>query len=334
MKNTLFDEKIDGSIHLALGTSYTSIGGQNTSADPLRHRQGPPFRRAHRARRTGRATGRRLVDLMRVALATCAGIPDLEPDDRLLLAALAAHGIDGVPAVWDDDKVDWTRSISSYSALRGTMRSGGDEFLAWTRSLRRVLNSAPLVEWNTDKRYLFDLEVGGVPMRPTRFVSPGETLEPSAEPFVLKPSVSAGGRTSAWFGPDEAEAARALVARIHADGRSAMVQPFLGDAEEKALVYIDGRYSHSLRRRVPLPAAGERSIFYLDEELAPADASTEERRTAEAALACVPGDALYARVDLLGGSVLELELTEPSLYFAFGDGSAERLAASISRTRC
>jgi aminopeptidase len=31
MKNTLFDEKIDGSIHLALGQSYTSIGGQNTS---------------------------------------------------------------------------------------------------------------------------------------------------------------------------------------------------------------------------------------------------------------------------------------------------------------
>ena len=31
MKNTLYDEKIDGSIHLALGQSYTSIGGQNTS---------------------------------------------------------------------------------------------------------------------------------------------------------------------------------------------------------------------------------------------------------------------------------------------------------------
>ena len=31
MKNVLFDEKIDGSIHLALGQSYTSIGGQNTS---------------------------------------------------------------------------------------------------------------------------------------------------------------------------------------------------------------------------------------------------------------------------------------------------------------
>jgi len=32
MKNVLYDEKMDGSIHLALGQSYTSIGGQNTSA--------------------------------------------------------------------------------------------------------------------------------------------------------------------------------------------------------------------------------------------------------------------------------------------------------------
>jgi aminopeptidase len=32
MKNVLFDEKMDGSIHLALGQSYTSIGGQNESA--------------------------------------------------------------------------------------------------------------------------------------------------------------------------------------------------------------------------------------------------------------------------------------------------------------
>jgi aminopeptidase len=32
MKNVLFDEKIDGSIHLALGQSYTSIGGLNSSS--------------------------------------------------------------------------------------------------------------------------------------------------------------------------------------------------------------------------------------------------------------------------------------------------------------
>jgi len=44
---------------------------------------------------------------------------------------------------------------------------------------------------------------------------------------------------------------------------------------------------------------------------------------------------LYARVDLIldaeGNPLLiELELTEPSLYFEYGDGSAERFAAAIA----
>ena len=32
MKNTLFDEKMDGTVHLALGNSYTDLGGVNKSA--------------------------------------------------------------------------------------------------------------------------------------------------------------------------------------------------------------------------------------------------------------------------------------------------------------
>jgi glutathione synthase/RimK-type ligase-like ATP-grasp enzyme len=268
--------------------------------------------------------------LTRVALATCAEIPDLEPDDRLLLPALAAHDIEGVPAVWDDGTVEWDafdlvvlRSTWDYAERR-------DEFLAWARSLRHVENPVPLLEWNTDKRYLEQLAAAGVPTVPTRFVAPGAAFEPPAGSFVVKPSVSAGGRSSARFGPQDVDAAHALIAEIHAEGRTAMIQPYLSGAEEKAVVYIGGEYSHALLRRVPLPAAGSLSVLYLEEELAPADSSAEDRETALAALACAPGTPLYARVDLLGGAVLELELTEPSLYLEFGEGSAERLAYAVS----
>jgi glutathione synthase/RimK-type ligase-like ATP-grasp enzyme len=147
---------------------------------------------------------------------------------------------------------------------------------------------------------------------------------------VVKPSVSAGGRRSAWFTPEQTDAALALVARIQAEGETAMIQPHLVDAEEKALVYFDGAYSHALHRRAPLPAGGEREVLYLDEELEPGDASANERAIAGAALACAPGEPLYARVDLLGGAVLELELTEPSLYLEYGAGSADRFARAIS----
>lgn len=235
-----------------------------------------------------------------------------------------------MPAVWDDGGVEWDafdlvvlRSTWDYAERR-------DDFLAWARSLPRVVNDVPMLEWNTDKQYLEELNAAGVPIVPTLFVQRGTTLEPPSEPFVVKPSVSAGGRSSAWFAPHEGNEARALVARIHAEGRTAMVQPYLGEADETALVFVDGAFSHALRRRVPLPASGSRAVLYLDEELAPADASAQELETSEAALACVPGKPLYARVDLLDEAVLELELTEPSLYLEFGEGSAERLADAVS----
>ena len=64
MRNTLFDEKIDGTVHLALGNGMPDLGGTNESRDPLGHRQGPAHaRRADRARRRGRPAGRRVADL-------------------------------------------------------------------------------------------------------------------------------------------------------------------------------------------------------------------------------------------------------------------------------
>jgi glutathione synthase/RimK-type ligase-like ATP-grasp enzyme len=258
-------------------------------------------------------------------------LPQGDEDAQSLIDALATHGIDAANAVWDDPAVDWNsfglvivRSAWDYAERR-------DAFLAWARSLRRVLNDVPVLEWSTDKqRYLTDLESTGVPVVPTVFVAPGKAFDPPREPFVVKPSVSAGGRSSARFEPGETEKARALVSHIHAEGRTAMVQPFLGEIEETALVYIDGAYSHALRRRVPLPAAAA-EVLYLEEQLEAAQATAQERSVADTALAAAPDGLLYARVDVAEELVIELELAEPSLYLAFGAGAAARFAAAIER---
>jgi hypothetical protein len=64
----------------------------------------------------------------------------------------------------------------------------------------------------------------------------------------------------------------------------------------------------------------------------------DELRVAERALAAIPFDKplLYARVDLIRDGadrpcVLELELTEPSLFFAHGEGSAARFAQALAQ---
>ena len=65
MRNVYFDEKMNGTIHLALGHGLRLPRRHERVGDPLGHRQGPPFRRAHRARRQGRAGKRRLGRLNR-----------------------------------------------------------------------------------------------------------------------------------------------------------------------------------------------------------------------------------------------------------------------------
>jgi len=267
--------------------------------------------------------------MSRVALATSAEIPEGDEDFPPLIAALAALGVGAEAVVWDDPAVDWSRFDLVLPRSTWDYAERRDDFLAWARSVPRVLNPVETLEWNTDKqRYLTDLAAAGVPVVPTAFVEPGGALPPQEAPFVIKPAISAGGRSSARFEPGNADAARALVRRIHAAGRTAMVQPFLADQEETALVHIEGAYSHALRRRVPLPAGDEREVFFLDEELARSEATPEERAIAEAAL---PAGLLYGRVDLMGGLVLELEVAEPSLYLTYGDGAAERFAAAISQ---
>jgi glutathione synthase/RimK-type ligase-like ATP-grasp enzyme len=266
----------------------------------------------------------------RVALATSAQIPLGDEDFPALVEALGKLGIDAEPAVWDAD-VDWSRFDLVLPRSTWDYAERRDEFLAWARALPRVLNSVPVLEWNTDKaHYLSDLAAAGVPTVETRFVAPGQRFEPPDAPFVVKPSISAGGRSSARFQAGD-ESARGLLARIHGEGRTAMVQPDLGDVDETALVYIKGQYSHALRRRVPLPVAGDREVFYLDEQLAAGEATPEELAVAERALEAAPSDLLYARVDLMGGVVLELEATEPSLYLKFDAEAATRFAGAIDR---
>jgi glutathione synthase/RimK-type ligase-like ATP-grasp enzyme len=233
--------------------------------------------------------------------------------------------------VWDDPVVDWDRFELVVVRSAWDYAERWDEFLRWAEARARIENPLSVLRFGVDKeRYLASLAAAGVPVVPTTFVRPGDRFRPPGGPFVVKPAISAGGRRSARYEPGDA-AVQALLAEIGSTGDTAMIQPFLSGAAESSLVYLDGEYSHSLSRRAELPEAQARAVLYLEEELAPYESTPAERRVAEAALRLAPEPPLYARVDLLGGLVLELELVEPSLYLAYGEGSADRLAAAVRR---
>lgn len=273
-----------------------------------------------------------------VALATCAEVAEGDEDSPALIAALAARGVEAVPKVWDDGAAEWNdfdlvvvRSTWDYAERR-------DAFLGWAESLAHVLNPPAVLRWNTDKRYLRKLGDAGVSVVPTHFLSPGERFDPPERRFVVKPAVSAGSRHSASYEPDQAGEAREHVARLHAMGRTVMVQPYLDGIDsggETGLVYIGDTYSHAVRK-APLLQPGQPpgDALYLEEQVEAARPSEAERAVADSALDVAPDGLLYARVDLVPGPedplVLEVELTEPSLWLGYAPGATERFADAIA----
>jgi glutathione synthase/RimK-type ligase-like ATP-grasp enzyme len=279
----------------------------------------------------------------RVAIATCCDFPHLDTDDARLPDVLAQHGVVAVTAVWDDPTMDWAGF--DLVVLRSTWDypKKVQAFLAWVARLPRVLNPAAVVRWNANKRYLLDLAAAGLPVVPTTFVSPGEPFNPPTGPFVIKPAIGAGSKDAARYSAEQAEAAVAHVHRLHGAGTTAMVQPYLDRVEidgEVDLVFIGGRYSHSVRKEAMLGAcARTEGALFFQEDIRPYEATTEERTLAERVIASVPGGAsqlLYGRVDLLptvneGPVVTEVELIEPSLFFGHRPDSADQLAELIGR---
>jgi hypothetical protein len=290
-----------------------------------------------------------LINLACVALITCAEFAELDSETKMLIEPLAALGISGVPAVWDDPKVDW--SVFELAVVRSCWdyHHRRDEFLDWSRRVPRLVNSAEILEWNTDKRYLRELADSGVPIVPTVWLEPErQWILPDHGEWVIKPAVSlASLDTGRYLMTDPGQRRQAVehVRRLQRAGRTVMVQPYLAGVDtegETSIVYIGGSYSHALRRRAILdgPDNGIDRRFQdnWEHDLQRQQPTEAQARLARQALAAVPGGPdrlLYARVDLLPGPdgapvLIELELTEPALFISFADGAVERFAAAIS----
>ncbi|WP_190344293.1 RimK family alpha-L-glutamate ligase [Streptomyces venezuelae] len=283
----------------------------------------------------------------RIAIVTSGAGFAADADLPLIVAALRAGGADAEAVAWDAEPAGWDRF--DLAVIRSTWdytdRLG--EFLAWAdraAGATRLRNPAPVVRWNSDKRYLLDLGGAGVPVVPTRFLGPREGFREedldAADGVVVKPAVSAGARDTARYEPGRtADAARH--ARMLLDqGRAVMIQPYLPGVErgERALVFFSGVFSHAIRKGPLLTAPG---VIDNDREAHPGAApyrpTEAEIRTARAALAAVPspGAPLIARVDLALDAagdpvVMELELIEPNLFLGSSAAGLERCAAAVT----
>ena len=291
------------------------------------------------------------TDVRPIALVTARAARGLDDDLPPLLAAFAERGQAAEVVDWDDDRVNWSRF--ELALLRSTWdyTTRLPEFLRWldrAAAQTRLYNPLPVVHWNVDKHYLAELVRAGVAIVPSVFVEPGadavaalrEFLDqhPAAE-LVVKPSVGAGSRDAQRYGREQLAVIGAHLFRLLDEQRSVLLQPYLNRVDEQgetALVYFNGVFSHAFRKGPLLHRGHEptRALF-ATEKIAARTPGDDELELAARVLKALPfSSPLYARIDLIRSAdgtpcVLELELTEPSLYFEHAPGAAGRMADSV-----
>ncbi len=269
-----------------------------------------------------------------IRIATCATLPEPDPDQGPLSDALRRAGVAFEILAWDDPAVDWTAPHPT--VIRTTWNYAQDvaAFLAWVDRVAAagpLFNPQSVIADNLHKRYLLALAARGVPVVDTTLVERDATCDLArfTSRIVIKPEVGAGSLGARMFEPDDPTAA-AHLATLTARG-AALVQPYVASVEdygERSLIWIDGALSHAVRKSPRF--AGQSELVS-----GPYPIADDERAVAIAALAPY-GDLLYARVDLARDAagqprVMELELVEPSLFFAKQPGSADRFVSGLRR---
>ncbi|MBV8749246.1 MAG: hypothetical protein JO103_05995 [Candidatus Eremiobacteraeota bacterium] len=283
----------------------------------------------------------------RVVILTCAMFADApEDDDAALAEALRRRGIDVRFQVWDDP-------APLRDAETVIVRSTWDYHLRHLAFNERIdaiarehllINDVEMIHWNIDKRYLLDVAEAGVPIVPTVMIVPcnppdvgGIMRRNGWSAAVVKPSVGANSEDVTFVASLDDED-RAWDAAVNLQRRSnVLVQEFMPNVRtsgEHALIYIDGVFSHVVRKKPfdSLPP-GEKV------QTVRAEADDALRALGASALRFVEerfGTPAYARIDAVRDPhdrwrIMEVELIEPSLYLNATPDAADRLADAVVR---
>jgi hypothetical protein len=235
---------------------------------------------------------------------------NLSVSDRLLIEPLAQTGFIAEPAVWDDQKTDWTKYDVLIFRSCWNYYHKYQEWLKWLDGLAalgvKAYNPIEVLRWNSHKSYLLDLEKQAVKIVPTSLVKAGEIVQGTN--LIVKPAVGANSYQVRKVNKFKAS-------------EDFLVQPYLDEVKlgELQLIFINKQYSHGV---IKFP----KRIELID---IPETIVNQARKI----LNYISSPLLYARVDgLIQGDqflLMELELIEPHLFLDLYPPAAEKFAASL-----
>ncbi len=209
----------------------------------------------------------------------------------------------------------------------------------------KLFNRFKVLNWNSNKSYLDELEREGAPVISTltvdRVTESGVARafeELGTDTLVIKPQVGGGAWRQVLYKKGDP-----FPNKNELPPEAAMIQAFLPSVTEEgeySFLYFGGEFSHGLIKR---PKKGDyriQSLYGGTEETY--EPSSQERNAARAVLNALDFTPLYARVDLLRGldgklKLIELEMIEPYLYLGHAEGEAgenkgaQKLAKAVAK---
>ena len=293
--------------------------------------------------------------MTRVAILRCGKLPsfvnweipnldELFEEDNLLVRGLQAQGFQAQSVIWNDPTIDWNQFDIALIRSTWDYLDEQEQFLHVLSQIDssscRLFNPLAAIRWNIDKHYLFDLEKWGVPIIPTVLASTLETesfhnlfADKQIQTVILKPTIGLAGSNSHRVAVDNLNKTLTML-RASQPQQEYLIQPFIEDIVsegEWSFIYFNRQLSHVLLKQPALNDYRVQGIY--GGTVRPVRPLPDDLLQAEAVIAKIPFDILYARLDLVRVqrhlSVMEIELIEPIFSFNLVPESISRLVHSM-----
>ncbi|MFQ3174951.1 MAG: glutathione synthase/RimK-type ligase-like ATP-grasp enzyme [Flavobacterium sp.] len=280
---------------------------------------------------------------MKIAILTCEKLPQLTPEDQLLIPALAKSNIEATAVIWDSKSVNW--SDFDYLIFRNTWDyfEKEVEFNLWLHQIEQLgiktLNSIEIIKKNKHKFYLREMEKQGIKILPTIFIDKTDLLDLDKimpahwKKAVIKPAFSAGSYQTEVFDLEDLQKTNTDYKNI-ASEKELLLQEFMPEIQtfgETSFIFFNKKFSHAVNKK---PIAGDFRIqvqFGGQYTLVHPNATLIEK--AQQIVNTFNGELLYARVDgiVIDNELhlMEVECIEPDLYFNLSEGSLQRFVSAI-----
>lgn len=275
----------------------------------------------------------------KVALISDSDSLSVDYDMPLITDAFKNTDVQADVVFWDESNPDWSMYDAVVLRSPWTYMEKIQPFIEFCQNVEKnsvLLNPVSVIEWNSNKSYLKQLEAQGIPIVPTEIIYSETEIHHALDriqncdwdvkEIVIKPTIGAYSFGVVRLSVEDIYKIRKHVTYLLELDKGVIIQPYLQTIEEHGetnMIYFNNTYSHAIKKEALLSQHGETKTPDMEYRKIK-EASDEEKALAIRILNLAQSSLglseplLYARLDFIEDKngqplLLELEITEPSL---------------------